>query len=691
MCFNVGAAGSRGSGSNFMIASIKCGCYFKTVPNVFSHDATNFTTMPIKYVIGIDLGTTNTVLAYAQKPDGSVGSSSDTSPGSASQMPEIEILPIPQYVAPGTVESRKSLPSFLYLPTGQEASQYENGLAWGKDQTAGGRTIVLGEAARRRSSEVPDRSISAAKSWLCYMKVDRRAPILPWGASDDIGKVSPLEVSRAILRHLVDAWESAFPDAPIAEQLVVLTVPASFDASARELTHEAAIAAGLPRDKFVFLEEPQAAVYSWLAETGDSWRKILHVGDQLLVCDVGGGTTDLTLIAVEENQGELQLRRLAVGDHLLVGGDNMDLALAHLIAELLAEKGTKLDPWQSVALWHSARDAKEALLADHAKASYKVSILGRGSKLIGGTISVDVPRDRVVELLAEGFFPNVPLTDKPKRRTMSGFREIGLPFEQDSAMTRHLAAFLTAQAAQTTQQADTAAHPTHLLLNGGVFRSAILEKRLFDVLTGWFPDAPPQRLCPAFDLDHAVARGAAYYGWSKEQGGIRIRGGTARAYYVGIETAGLAIPGAPRPFKALCVAPIGMEEGTECDVPSGEFALIVGESVPFRFFSSTTRRDDRPGLLLDASHIAPRSPDDNPDDNLDDNLDDEPDGNTDAGPELIETDSLEATLSRNDSPDDEVPVRFQTRVTELGILELWSLAANSDKRWKLEFSVRESD
>ncbi|MCL2624048.1 MAG: Hsp70 family protein [Planctomycetaceae bacterium] len=629
--------------------------------------------MNFKYIIGIDLGTTNSVLAYAKVPPSQESVSEDTVQGN---VPVVEILPIPQYVAAGTVELRKSLPSFLYLPTDQEASQYEDALPWGRDQAGGladnDRTIVLGEAARRRSSEVPDRSISAAKSWLCHSKVDRRAPILPWGADDSVGKLSPLEVSRAILRHLIDAWESAFPDAPIAWQQVVLTVPASFDASARELTREAAVAAGLPKERLLFLEEPQAALYSWLCETGDRWRKMLHVGDKLLVCDVGGGTTDLTLIAVEEEQGELTLKRLAVGDHLLVGGDNMDLALAHLVAELLADShslpggpgGTKLDPWQSVALWHSAREAKEILLAEKAKASHKISILGRGSKLIGGTVSVDVPRDRVVTLLTDGFFPKVALSDRPKRRAMSGFREIGLPFEQDSAMTRHLAAFLSAQG-----ENGTVARPTHVLLNGGVFRATTLEKRLFDVLADWFPDAVPQRLCPTFELDHAVARGAAFYGLSKNTGGIRIRGGTARAYYVGIETSGLAIPGAPRPLKALCVAPIGMEEGTECDVPSDEFALITGEPVPFRFFSSTTRRNDKPGTLLDASHISAQN----------------------AGEEsdLAETDSMEALLPRENSDDEEVPVRFQTRVTELGILELWSLATNSDKRWKLEFSVRE--
>ncbi|MDR1385362.1 MAG: Hsp70 family protein [Planctomycetaceae bacterium] len=676
--------------------------------------------MKNQYVIGIDLGTTNSVLAYAKI-------SGAAERYKISEIP-VEVLPIPQYTAPGTIESRNSLPSFVYLPTERESPQYETALAWGKDNAADSRTVVVGEAARRRSSEVPDRSISAAKSWLCHSKVDRRAAILPWGAADEIGKLSPLDVSRAILRHLIDAWESAFPDAPIAEQQVTLTVPASFDASARELTREAAVAAGLPNEKLLFLEEPQAAVYSWLCETGENWRNVLQVGDKLLVCDIGGGTTDLTLIGVEEEDANLTLRRLAVGEHLLVGGDNMDLALAHLIAELLAAKGIKLDAWQATALWHSAREAKESLLSQHSQPSHNVSVLGRGSKLIGGTVSVDVPRERVVELLTDGFFPQTPLTGKPKRRSGSGFREIGLPFEQDSAITKHLAAFLTSQAGNVTSQAESAAAavggccrgkdgtgiipsgvsadttenavcPTHVLLNGGVFRAAALETRLFEQLAAWFPKKTPKRLCPSFELDDAVARGAAYYGLSKTLGGIRIHGGTARAYYVGIETAGLAIPGAPRPLKALCVAPFGMEEGTECDVPSEEFYLTVGEPATFRFFSSTTRRNDAPGTLLDASYIAAATENTAAatestaaaSDNIaaaTDNTAAASESDSDT-PELAETDSLEASLPREDADDEEVAVKFQTRITELGILELWSHATESGKRWKLEFSVRE--
>jgi len=597
--------------------------------------------MTAKYVIGIDLGTTNSVLAYAPlEEDGA-----------------IRLLSVPQLVDAGTVESRGALPSFLYLGTEQEAGSGAFGLPW-SDQR---QPFAVGEYARRQGAEVPQRTVGAAKSWLCHHRVDRRQPILPWDAPADVPKISPVTAAQRYLEHLVAAWEQAFPDAPLAEQRVVLTVPASFDAAARELTREAALAAGLP-DDLVLLEEPQAAIYSWLASTGDRWRRLLEVGETLLVCDVGGGTTDLTLVGVAEQDGELELRRIAVGNHLLVGGDNMDLALAHHVAGRFAEQGTKLDPWQSVALWHSCRNAKEALLApgDEGQPTCPISVLGRGSRLIGGTVSVEVERAALADLLVEGFFPYCPLDDRPARRGVSGFREIGLPFETDAAVTRHLAAFLGAHA-----EGDAGpVRPTHVLFNGGVFKAEVLRTRLLEVLGQWFPDAPPQPITGEHQLDHAAARGAAYYGWAKQFGGVRIRGGTARAYYVGIETAGLAVPGAARPLKALCVVPFGMEEGTEADVPGDEIGLVVGQPAQFRFFASPTRKEDRPGDVLSSW------------------TDDE----------LTETDPLETELKADDSIDEPyAPVRFRSKITELGTFELWCVSTKTAGRWKLEFSVREEE
>ena len=505
---------------------------------------------------------------------------------------------------------------------------------------------------------MPERTVVAAKSWLANSRVDRRQPILPYAAPAEVDEISPVSASQRYLEHLIGAWNQKFPDTPAEQQLVVLTVPASFDAAARELTREAALAAGLPTE-FVLLEEPQAAVYSWLAVRGDRWRKDLTAGNRLLVCDIGGGTTDLTLIDVAEKNGELELRRLAVGDHLLVGGDNMDLALAYRVAELFAERGVKLNAWQSVSLWHSCRDAKESLLGSRTPETYPVSVLGRGSKLVGGTVTVDVSRQMAIELLVGGFFPACELADKPKRGRQSGFQEIGLPFETDVAITRHLASFLSAQSRSTSK----AAAPTHILFNGGVFKADVLRSRILSTLGRWFSaEGSPSELPGERDLEYAVAQGAAFYGWTKQHGGIRIRGGTARSYYVGIETAGLAIPGAPRPLRALCVVPFGMEEGTSIDVPSGEIGLVLGELASFRFFSSNVRHSDLPGDVLPEINVE----------------------------ELAETDSMETLLQAGgEEQETYVPVKFQSRITELGVLELWCVSAMSDRRWKLEFSVRE--
>lgn len=598
--------------------------------------------MTATYAIGIDLGTTNSALAYVPLADDAATP---------------QVLPIPQLTAPGVVEARPLLPSFVYLAGDHDRGQAAYDLPW-----ATGRDYVVGEWARKQSAEAPTRTVAAAKSWLAHSRVDRRSAILPWGAPADVAKISPVEASRRYLEHLVAAWMQSFPQTPFAEQSIVLTVPASFDAAARELTREAALAAGFP-ESFILLEEPQAAVYAWLADVGDRWRRLLKVGDVLLVCDVGGGTTDFTLVEVAEEAGELMLRRAAVGNHTLVGGDNMDLALAHFAAARFAEQGTKLDPWQSVSLWHACRAAKESLLGPDAPETRPVAVLGRGSRLIGGTVTTELARDDVTKLLVDGFFPPCVAAARPAKGRSSGFRELGLPYETDTAVTHHLAAFLSDHhlIGETATQV-AGAGPMHVLFNGGVFKATTLRERVLEVLGLWSGPRPVQPLEANSDLDAAVARGAASYARAKQGRGLRIRGGTARSYYVGIETAGLAIPGAPRPLRALCVVPFGMEEGTATDVPGSEIGLVVGESAQFRFFSSGVRQSDRPGELLD------RWTDD----------------------ELQESDSLAATLPPAPGlEDDYVPVRFESRITELGMFELWCKSTTSDDRWKLEFSVRE--
>ena len=398
--------------------------------------------MSAQYCIGIDLGTTNSVVAFA--------------PISEAE-PLIAVLPIPQLVAPGVVERRLSLPSFLYLPVSLDDTSF-------KVEGIRNDFGIVGEYARRIASEQPDRVVAAAKSWLCNRKVDRQSPILPWGAESETSLVSPVSATTAYLMHLIDAWHLEFQDAPFTQQQIVLTVPASFDLVARELTRQAAIAAGFP-ENFVFLEEPQAALYNWIHAHGQNWRKTLNDKDVLLVCDVGGGTTDLTLVRVQNEDGEMTMSRLAVGNHLLIGGDNMDLTLAHVASKLFADKGTKLNAWQSVSLWHSCRIAKESLLRGaSAPESFPLNVLGKGSKLIGGTVSVDLPRSLVTETLVDGFFPLVSREDRPDRDQESGFQELGLPFESDTAVTRHVASFLSDHLGESL-------HLTHVLFNGGVFNA----------------------------------------------------------------------------------------------------------------------------------------------------------------------------------------------------------------------------
>lgn len=597
--------------------------------------------MTARFSVGIDLGTTNSVVAATELE---------------CDQPILELLPIPQFVAAGQVETRNSLPSFIYIAPENENTTYQ--LHW-QDRRS---SCVVGELARQKGADSPHRVISAAKSWLAHHGVNRREAILPWQSPDEVAKISPLSATEAFLHHLVGAWNDAHPDAPLAEQKVVLTVPASFDPAARNLTREAALAAGLPAD-FVLLEEPQAAVYRWLADEHESWRDQFNAGDTLLVVDVGGGTTDLTLIRLDGRDGRVELERLAVGNHLLVGGDNMDLALAHLVANQLAREGHSLDPWQNVALWHSCRTAKEQLLACEGPETITISVLGRGSRLIGGTLSTHLSRDATADLLINGFFPHCKATEKPERFVASGFQDLGLPYESDPAITKHIAAFL----ASCRGTSSDPLVPTHLLLNGGVFRSSLLQDAVSDTLTQWAASTTgksPQHLSASTnDLDHAVAKGAAYYGWSKQRGGLRIRGGTARSYYIGIETAGLAIPGAPRPLRALCVAPRGMEEGTAAEIPSQEVGLMVGRPAKFRFFSSSVRPHDVPGDRLDQW-----SPD-----------------------ELVESDSIQTTLTSQVASDDSfLPVRFQSRVTELGMFELYCRSTRGDEQWQLEFNAREA-
>jgi hypothetical protein len=604
-----------------------------------------------RFVVGIDLGTTNSALAYY-----------DTELGEEARLTH---LAIPQVVAPGVVEERPLLPSFLYLPGPGEQPAGAMKLPWD-----GKRDYCVGEFARVFGSQVPTRLVSSAKSWLCHAGVDRRGPILPWKAPENGRRVSPLEASTYYLSHFVEAWNHLIakdsPKLKLEKQDIILTVPASFDAAARELTVEAAKAAGL--DKVTLLEEPQAAFYSWIELSHDQWRDHVEVGDVVLVCDVGGGTSDFSLIAVSEDAGQLALTRVAVGDHILLGGDNMDLALVHHAAQQFAAKGVKLDGGQMHALWHACRQAKETIFTSQ-KDSAPITVLGRGSKVIGGTIKGELHKADVENVLVEGFFPACAREEKPRPQRAVGLLEIGLPYAADPAITKHLAAFierndevLSEKAGVKRGKKKASAQPAVVLFNGGVFKAEPLRERMLEVLGKWINPKGGVRELTGADLDRAVASGAAYYGLVRRGRGVRIRGGTARSYYIGVETSLPAVPGSPPPIKALCVVPFGMEEGTESDVPGLEFGLVVGEPAEFRFLGSTIRRADTIGTLLD-----------------------EWEGQIDM------LTPMKTTLEAPGKEGRTVPVHLHSKVTEVGTLELSCISRDGKQKWKLEFNVREKE
>ena len=553
--------------------------------------------------------------------------------------------------------------------TTSELAPGDLGLPWAADQA-----YAVGEMARQRGAATPGRLVASAKSWLCHPGVDRRAPILPAEAPPEVARVSPLEVSVRYLAHLRAAWNQQHPEAPFDAQDVTVTIPASFDPAARELTAEAARLAGY--QQLTLLEEPQAALYSWIQRSQGQWRQAVKQGDTLLVIDIGGGTTDLSLIAVLERDGQLELHRVAVGDHILLGGDNMDLALAYGVARKLAAQGKALDAWQTRALAHACRAAKEALLGDPALAAAPLVVPSRGSKLIGGSVRSELTRDELTQTLLEGFFPQAAVTDAPQSRARGALTQLGLPYAQDAGITRHLAAFLSRQrgataelqgfgVAQEPSQAEAASflHPTAVLFNGGVLKSGLLAERLLGILNGWLvaEGAAPARLLEGADLDLAVARGAAYYGHVRRGQGVRIRGGTAQAYYVAIESSMPAIPGMEPPIQALCLAPFGMEEGSEAALPGQAFGLVVGEPVRFRFFGSSVRRQDEVGSLLDFW-----GPD-----------------------ELQELQAIEASLpAEGRTPGEVVSVTLHARVTEAGTLQLEAVPVGGSERWKVEFDAR---
>ncbi len=605
-----------------------------------------------KFSIGIDLGTTHSVLSYIEPPLNELDE------------PTQHILAIPQLTAAGEIENKTQLPSFIYQAHSAELAKGATVLPW----TAEPKHLV-GEIARNRGRKTPLRLVSSAKSWLCHTGIDCKAPLLPTETQDEVERISPFDASVAYLQHLTDAWDHQFPGNPLNQQDLTITVPASFDPAARELTIEAAQTIGL--EQAVLLEEPQAAFYSWIEKSKGGWRDQVSVGDIILVVDVGGGTTDLSLIAVTDNDGDLELTRIAVGDHILLGGDNMDLALAYTMKAKLEKEGDRLAPWQVQALTHSCRDAKENLFSNPDLAEVSIVVSNRGSSLIGGALKTELTRDELNQVLVEGFLPQVAVSDTPLARPKGGLRTTGLPYAQDAAITRHLAAFLRKQQRATADLSGFTVstehsflHPTAVLFNGGVLKADLLIERIMTVINSWLiaEQSPEARTLTGMELDAGVARGAAFFSYMREHNGIRIRGGTAASYYVGVESAMPAVPGMPPEVEALCIAPFGMEEGTEEIVPDDEFGLVVGEPVRFRFYSSNTRREDSVGTRLDFW----------------------------SDEELEELYEIEITLSAEKHTVGEIiPVHLCAAVTDLGTLELMAISStDKNDRWKIEFDVK---
>jgi molecular chaperone DnaK (HSP70) len=591
-------------------------------------------------VFGIDLGTSNS--AVAQCRDGSIS----------------EIVPILQTLSADARIERELLPSMLFSLPEHEPRDTAGMVPW---FVAGRGSWIVGESARERGATLPGRLIASSKSWLCNPVIDRRAPVLPWQAEENVERISPVDAAVRILSHIKHSVALCEGDEYISKARVVLTIPASFEESARALTVEAAYGAGW--QDVVLLEEPLAALYAWLESHAGSWRETISVGDAILVCDVGGGTSDFSLIAVTEENQQLAFKRISVGDHILLGGDNMDLALAHLLRQRLHDQGRELDRWQFASLIQGARTAKEALCADGALERYTVSIPSRGSGLFVGSLSVEVARDDVDQIVLDGFFPIAAITDHPRERRSSGLREFGLPYASDPAITRHLAAFLSrsARAALQSEALSTFVHegmirPTKILFNGGVFNSERFRARIVEQVNLWASPVSVEVLTQR-DLECAVAHGAAYYGGVVSRGNaLRIRAGLSRSYYIGVEPSELAVPGLQSHMKGVCVAPQGLEEGADCEIPQREFLLASGESIEFKLFTSNERASDVAGSEV-----------------------------SNAESTLHDAGTIKAKI---ESPDPYVPVVLHSRLSEVGALEISLRRSGGEDAWRFEFDVR---
>ncbi len=583
-----------------------------------------------QYVIGIDLGTTNSALAYV-----------DTKSGGPRA---VKLLQITQFTQNGFVQPKPTLPSFCYQELEDEVSADSAKLPWPSS-----KGYHVGEFAKEIGSITPTRLVSSAKSWLCNASADRRARILPPTADEDL-RISPVEATRRYLTHLRDAWNHIMakddPDRELQQQEVVLTVPASFDEVARTLTAEAAKDAGFLR--VTLLEEPQAAFYSWIRDHESAWEESLAPGDTVLVCDVGGGTTDFSLIRVSEVKGERGFERIHVGEHLLLGGDNIDALIAHKLKERLTESGYhELASSQWMQLVHAARAAKEVLLGADEKSTYRVSLQGSGSKVVGGSISVDLSADDVRTWLLNGFFGSYDREGALILQPKSGLKGVGLPFESEPSITKHIAHFLFGQGIEL-------ARPSHILFNGGTMKPVAFQEAIVNTVARWYPEFGPLKVLPSRSLDLSVAYGAAYYGLTRRGAGVRIRSGLPRTYYLQIET--------DDGSKALTLLPKGTEEGSSFS-PKHTFTALANTPVAFVLLSSQARFEDEQGQLISIHEE-----------------------------EMQTLSPLHTVLKfgRASQEHNPLPVCIEASLTPLGTIQLWVIAPDTGHKWELHFQVRKA-
>jgi molecular chaperone DnaK (HSP70) len=610
--------------------------------------------MSTKFCLGIDLGTSNSAASIEEFESG-----------------RSSVVEVTQITAPNQIGEKPTLPSALYIPHPDEFPGDALRLPWTKKS----EHAIVGQFAREHGALVPDRLVTSAKSWLSNFHTDPKTPVLPWNSGITEKKLSAFDASRLYLEHLregfLQAERAEGRNWDLTSGQVVITVPASFDEVARTLTTEAAEAAGF--GEVVLLEEPQAAFYAWTSQAGSDWRKQVGAGDIVLVCDVGGGTADFSLIAITGKDGELELERISVGEHLLLGGDNMDLALAYTLQAQLEEDGKSIDDWQFLALIHAASRAKVQLFSDESLTEAPIAVPSRGSGLFAQTLATKLDRATLDAVVLDGFFPLTPVTELPEETTTTGLQEFGLPYASDPVVSKHLARFLTRSLINVKSSESLSSlvrpealegdclRPTAVLFNGGVFNAAPVRKRVLELLASW-SDGQATRELAGFQPDLAVAKGAAIYGKNRATGqGLRIKAGTARSYYIGLQSTRPAVPGFKPPIKALCVVPQGMEEGSEFVIDGQDFGLTIGRPAVFRFFASEVRSGDSPGQII-----------------------------ANAEKDLEETSKLEVTLPAIEGfPEGQaVPVRINPLVTELGQLELWMKHTGSDHRWKVEFQVR---